>query len=1189
MNTAQLKTFAQTSRKLLIQGVTQKLEYWGFDAKGNVTEEPSEVPGGYFFRDQVVDDVSVMPKWRSLKKAIGQRGVKDVIEQAAYTWFNRMMAIRILAKNGYDISQLEYGDGSAEPMILTRARRAQYNFLSETEKNRLQPLLTDYTKDVEAFGILLTGYCHHHILLYQVFGGLDDYTELLLPDNILNESGFVHFLNTSKAISDDDYQQVELIGWLYQFYISDRKDEVFAAFKKNKKAEAEDIPAATQIFTPKWIVKYMVQNTVGKLWLDLKPESDVKDGLKYLVANESAQAEAIISEAADIKLLDPACGSGHILVEGFDLLYACFMEEYYTPQEAVETILSRCLYGLDIDLRAKQLACFALLLKAAKQYPDILKNPILPQIYAMPEADVFSRQEVLDFLGEGNDKYEPMLSEALKLMREAKNLGSIMIFKLSAAARKAIQQRLTDLSELSALDMNLQMLMPRLTPYLQVLLTLTQQYEAVVANPPYMGQKNMNASLKEYVNKSYKISKSDLFAVFMEVCLHLNRQAGLMGMINQHSWMFLSSYEKLRDELIGKYKLQNMLHLGPRTFEELSGEVVQSTAFVFENTNPTALATHPSGTYYRLVDYRNNKEKEQSFLDGLNQHTNIPQTNFSKIPGSPIAYWVSLNTLIAFESNLGLSSYLTAKKGIATGDNDRFLRLWFEIEFSKIGFQKSQNSSGRKWHVITKGGSYRKWYGNHDYVVNWENDGYEIRNFKDSNGKLRSRPQNTNFFFKPGITWSDISSSGTGFRLLPEGFTIEGRGPGGYPYQIGNLKVLLGLLNTKISEQFLAIINPTLSINVLEISKIPIAKKSLNINESVVSNNIILTQRDWDSQETSWDFEKSPLLNQNKSLIQSYQSWKNQVTQDFFQLHQNEEELNRIFIGIYGLEEELDPYVPLKDITILQGELDRKQLEKDEEALREQGIGIRAKDLGLPLVPQDYSLPILKDEIMAQFISYTIGCWMGRYRLDKPGLHIAHPEETEEETAPYTFAGQDGTTHTFKMAPSGIIPLMGSDCSFTDDAHELVEQFIHYLWGEAAYTENINFLQECLDMELEKYLVKHFWKDHCSRYKKKPIYWLFSSPNGAFQVLVYMQRMNRFTVEKIRSEYLIPHMKHLQNQVDLTKDNPKENERLQKALIECEEYDLLLKDKADQQIEFDLDDGVDENYKLFEGVVAKVK
>jgi hypothetical protein len=1196
-----LKTFSQQSRRILIRGIEQKLLYWGFDAKGNVTEEPTALEGGYILRGEAFDDPAIPGKWKGLREAIQMKGIKSVIEEAAYTWFNRIMAIRILSKNGYDRAQLEYEGDSKTPTILTRARRGQSEFLAPGEKKRLEVVLTDYSKEREAFAILLTGYCEHHQLLKAIFGRLDDYTELLLPDDILEESGVINLLNTTDAISDSDYQKVELIGWLYQFYISERKDEVFASFKKNKKAEAKDIPAATQIFTPNWIVKYMVHNTVGQLWLDLNPDSDLKSQMAYLIKDPAQKQTPIISEVSQLKLLDPAVGSGHILVEGFDLLFAMYQEEYYTAEEAVKSILDHNLFGLDIDTRAAQLARFAVLLKAAKYYPEVLTKGWMPQIYAMPEPIFFNRQEILDFLGKDGLEYEDELTDALKLMREAQNLGSTMIIDWSNAVRIFMLKRLEELQSQKFQDLNTQLLLNRITSYIQIAGILTDQFESVAANPPYMGSGNMNGALSSFAAKFYPESKSDLMTVFMDVIPAIVKESGKFAMINLPSWLFLSSFEKLRKSYISKFQFDSLLHMGRGIFGIDFGSVAFS---VTKSKNKEA-----KGTYFRLHErnfqhiyfedieklflYSNGKPDYKYDFgqyrgeDGITEipekgtesglrifYPQIPQTNFSKIPGSPIAYWASLNTIKIFEENGPISNLGRPLKGLFTGDNERFLRNHWEVNKNLIKqgctSREESQSNLEKWYPYQKGGSFRKWFGNNDLLINYQFDGEELRNFKGYGER------NPNYYFKSGLTWSSLSSGSIAFRYCEVGFLFDSKGPLFFILNEKYYSLIFGFLNSKVSNFLLAMMSPTLDFNIKAVSSLPFVHSNILI-DSIVDFNKKISKSDWDSRETSWDFEQSPLLTESENLLTAYQLWESKVTTDFFQLHRNEEELNRIFIEIYGLEEELTPEVPLTEITILQEEMDSKELERKEKEIRAH----RLTD------PEQVRLPIKRDVVMKQLISYAIGLNMGRYRLDTPGLHIAHPDPSAEELAAYDYKGK-----IFEIDEDGIIPLMGSAASFSDDALTRVKSFLEIFWGTDTFTQNLNFLQECLDADLENYLVKKFWADHCKTYKKKPIYWLFTSEKGAFQVLVYMHRMNAFTVEKIRSNYLMPFLKQLRSQIDRLEssgEDPRLLDRLQKNLTECEAYELLIKDVADKQITFDLDDGVTKNYELFKGVVGKVK
>ena len=885
------------------------------------------------------------------------------------------------------------------------------------------------------------------------------------------------------------------------------------------------------------------------------------------------------------------------------------MEEYYTPEEAVESILTNNLYGLDIDDRAAQLATFAILLKAAKVYPDVWQKDWLPNVYAMPEAQDFSMQEVKDFLGGEGTDYAEELEAALRLMKQAKNLGSVMKLNLSEDARNFIKKRFAELENTEYRDFNIEAIYQNLKAYIPVLLILTKKYTSVVANPPYMGQKSMNADLKQYVNANYPITKSDLMTIFMEVIPNMTEDNSRFALINLPSWLFLSSFEKIRKNYIDNFTFDSLLHMGRGIF----GIDFGSVAFAIKKTK----SENAIGSYFRLHE-RNfqhilYKDIEKLFLysngkteykydfnqyrgeEGITEipengtdagkklfYPNITQTNFSKIPGSPIAYWVSNTVINLFveENNIGES--MEVKQGLTTSDNNRFIRNWSEVDLNKIGFniESTEESikSQRKWFPHNKGGGVRKWYGNLDVVVNYYNNGYEMKEFQSTlNQGWTARIKSREYYFQPCLSWSMVSSSGFAVRYYPQGTISNIAGPSVFIND--NSEYVLAFLNSKIVQFLLNVLNPTLNNNVAEINLMPIIidVDSFKIHES--KQAIALSKKDWDSRETSWDFEKSTLLNKNNSLELAFQSWQEQVTQDFFQLHANEEELNRIFIDIYGLQEELTPEVALKDITILQEELNKKDMEALEETFRANGAN--------PI-----ALPIDKGEVISQFISYAIGLFMGRYRLDKSGLNIAHPNPTSEELASYSYNNGQVT-----IDEDAILPLMGKNCNFPDDALQQFQQVLDTIWGHETRTENINFIQECLDKDLEKFLVKDFYKYHCKMYKKKPIYWLFASPKGAFQVLVYMHRMNAFTVEKIRANYLLEHIKNINSEImvlegnasNLNTQEAKRLDTLRVDLRECETYDMELKNVADQQISFDLDDGVSVNYKKFETVVAKIK
>lgn len=1203
MNTNSIKSFAKEARLLLLDGVLQRLKYWGFSADGSNDQDLQSTQGGYIFRGQIYTDTAVPSKWKALKTRLkDKQAVQDVLEEASYTWFNRLMAIKILEINGYLEPTLSFTEGMCTPLIVQNAKKGIHSLRSQADKDLLLEYLQE-DKEEQTFGLLIADLCNRNKLLHDIFGRIDDYTEILLPQNLLLKDGVLDLIN-SDAISADDYKEVELIGWLYQFYISDKKDEVFAGFKKNKKARAEDIPAATQIFTPKWIVKYMVENTVGKIYLDYEPTSSLKESMKYLVQNDSDKnSKAIISDITELTLIDPASGSGHILVTGFELLFKMYREEGYTAKQAVDNILEHNLFGLDIDDRAMQLARFAVLLKAAQFDADVLNRGIIPHVYSFPEASHFTSEELQNFLGHYGHQFTAELKEALQLLNQGKNIGSALKLELSEEAQNHVKKQYQDwlqLSKRAGLDIEQSSIWNRLHPFLDVLLVLTKKYASVVANPPYMGQKSMNGELKDYVNTHYPVTKSDLMTIFMEVIPNLTADDSRFALINLPSWLFLSSFEKIRQDYIDNFTFDSLLHMGRGIF----GIDFGSVAFAIKKTTNTDAI----GSYFRLHErnfqhiyyedieklflYSNNNEEykydfnqyrgdegiteipKQGTVKGLKLfYPNIPQTNFSKIPGSPIAYWIS-DQMLKILTGTQFNQYFAPATGMQTGDNKRFVRQWSEVSIKDLS---------KKWYPFVNGGDRRKWYGNLTDLILWENDGFEIKNHPSS--VLR----NKQYYLSEGGTWNRIASKGFSSRYFSIGFIFDQAGDSFFSKDENSIEYGLALLNSKIIIKAIEILCPTLNVTAGNVSLFPTNEKLFeNTNILLLSKDSIAKSKvDWDSRETSWDFEKSPLLmvnsDESSSLSYAYQLWQEQVTNDFFQLHANEEELNRIFIDIYGLQEELTPEVALKDITILQEELDRNALEALEPVFREQG-----KDA--------VSLPINKAEVISQFLSYGIGVFLGRYRLDKPGLNIAHPNPTEDELSKYQYNG-----HGIEIDEDGILPLMGEDCAFPDDALVRTKDLVHAVWGEGSLTENINFIHDALGMDLHKWLTEKFWGYHTSMYKKKPIYWLFSSnvkkpQNAAFKVLVYMHRMDKYTVQKIQRNYLHPHQEYIKREIEKLSDNEenlskqeiKRLELLRNHELECRDYNEVLKELANQQIEFDLDDGVDTNFAKFEGAVAKI-
>ncbi|MEL1241688.1 BREX-1 system adenine-specific DNA-methyltransferase PglX [Flavobacterium flavipallidum] len=1276
MNTNNIKSFAKQARLLLMEGVKQRLLYWGFDENGNTTTTVNPTVGGYEFRGNIFTDESVPPKWNKLKaKLTNKQAVQDTIEEAAYTWFNRIMAIKILEKRGYISPTLEYVKDLKTPQIVQEAKRGQHQLKQQKYVNLLQEyLLAD--QEEQALGLLLTRLCNNNTLIHDVFGRIDDYTEILLPTNLLARNGIIDLIN-SDAIEDEQFQEVELIGWLYQFYISDKKDEVFKGFKANKKARPEDIPAATQIFTPKWIVKYMVENTVGKIYLDYDKTSDLKSEMKYLVENEEdtlsprAESRGLIHNLEDLTLIDPASGSGHILVTGFELLFKMYREQGYTAKNAVISILQNNLFGLDIDDRAMQLARFAVLLKAAEFYPEILNasdsNPlVLPHIYSFPEntidyiftpeaISVSRLKEYLDYqLAEDvvdkykidyededtgevvsidrkdviveksktitdeviknlNSKnitsvivrtYKPIsefiqtsdyktikeIATALSLLQQGKNIGAALKLNLKPETFNLIENQFQDWNNKQLqgkLDFLQTDLWNNLKPFLEVLLVMTKKYTAVVANPPYMGQKSMNAELKEYLQYEYPNSWNDLMTTFMEVNLNLLIDNGSTAIINIPSWMFLSTYEELRINLLKNIYFSSVLHFGRGVFGSDFGSV---SFTLVKNKSLTELKGVYRGLYDKIGNVENIEIKENYFLDNEFKYFRHKQSEYLKIPQKTISYWLSSNALDKYK-NKTIKDICPPVVGMMTSDNNRFVRYWQEVSKSKIGFflkdRLEAESSSYKWFPYNKGGEFRRWFGNNEYIVNWESGGRDIYN----NGMTSFRGKN--YYFKKGITWSFFGFNNFGVRFKDDGYIFDISGMSSFPSS-DELYFFIALLNSNVGFLFLQAVAPTVNFQANDISSVPVQfpDKLTDINKLTI-NSIDLSRKDWNSRETSWDFEQSPLLNNSTSLKEAYQKWQHSVTQDFFQLHENEEELNRIFIDIYGLQEELTPEVALKDITILQEELDRNALEQLEPVFRTNG-------------KEAVELPIYKDEVISQFLSYSIGLFMGRYRLDKPGLHIAHPNPTEEELAPYEAPpvsprAESRGSFQFIIDDDAIIPLMGSECAFPDDALVRIKNLIHDLWGEDTLTENLNFVNECLGTDLDKWLTEKFWGYHTSMYKKKPIYWLFSSnpkkpQAAAFKVVAYMHRMDKYTVSKIQRNYLHPHQEWIKleieklvtNEANLSKNELKRLEKLRTWEIECRDYNEVLKELANQEITFDLDDGVTVNYAKFEGAVAKI-
>lgn len=962
MDTNKIKRFATEARNILKAGIAAKITTLGFDKNGNVAEanKPQLMQGGSLWNEQLQTE-GFYYQWMALYNRIKQIGIKDVYEEAAYTWFNRLCAIRILQKNNLCSPVLAYADAARTPVIVDEARQGHLPQMKEGMRQRLVELLDDDTKVTEQFAILITAWCHDNPIINKCFGGIADYTELLLPNNILAENGFVDQINNTEFITDDDFHSPELIGWLYQFYISERKDEVFA---KKGKFEADEIPAATQIFTPNWIVKYMVQNTVGRIYLDNNPyETQLQKKWQYLVGDVSHVATAGMptsplcgetphllhyDELTDLKVADLACGSGHILNECFDLLYDLYIAEGYGRGEAVENIFRHNLTGIDLDTRAKQLSQFALLLKACQKDAAFDDAHCMPNVLTMPVCDSYTIKDTLGHFvcayhldWTNLDRKE--LEDAFDLMKDADSLGSIMRFDICQNTRVHL------IEAVNAYDAEPKYAgaFTNLIDGFRLILALTEKYHALVMNPPYMGGGKMNSVLSKYVKDNYEEGKADLFSVFMQMGMERLVDGGKMAQINMQSWMFLSSFEKLRKQFLTIYNIDNMLHLGPRTFDELSGEVVQNTAFVLSKHEPT----EQGGTYYRLVEGKNCADKERLFLEAKQgdktaiinsklytiNYPNVKQTNFEKIPGCPIGYWISDAWLNVF-SNSNLKDITLSDGQTKTGDNAKFLRFLWEVSFKTIGVDN-------KWVKHPKGGGFRRWYGNLDTVINWSKDAREHYR-KDKVARILPKY----LWWRNGISWNLITSNTQSFRIYNADEIFNLAAPTLFFKDDSLIKYCLGLFNTPIADYIIKLLNPTLNCNIGDIQAIPLIKKEEDTISNIVEQNISISRSDWDAHETSWDFQRNELLSIDTdtymeninyeiekhfeetgehicidpaapklgSLEWRMEQYKTKWERKFMQLHKNEEELNRQFIDIYGLQDELTPDVPLNEITILQ-------------------------------------------------------------------------------------------------------------------------------------------------------------------------------------------------------------------------------------------------------------------------------
>lgn len=1307
MDTSKLKKFAQYARRSLMEQVTAKLKRV-LAAESPARRERPEVVAKL---EERIRETS--GKWGVGSGKSGPESWSWVIEEVAYTWFNRFCALRFMDVNGYNrIGVVSPAVGQFQPEILAEAKMGYVDEAVVPAQPRQQILaLLDGTASspepqAEAYRLLVVAVCNdYHRIMPYLFERIDDYTELLMPDDLLSGNSILAYtreamtpeacgvggkvgsgkwevgskeeeksatlhspLSTSHSAATGG---VEVIGWLYQFYISEKKDEVFAALKKNKKITPENIPAATQLFTPNWIVRYLVENSLGRLWLLNRPSSKLIEQMDYYIkpvesgkwevgsgeglrgdgqelsgvdclaegdvsggggtqpttsrrnqTDDSRPSQQIIlnlsptshsplptshlkiSSPEEIKICDPACGSGHMLTYAFDLLYAIYEEEGYEPSEIPEKILTHNLYGIEIDERAGELAAFALTMKAREKQRRFFRKPVQPNICVL-ESIRFEDGELeevgsgkwevgSDGVGSSSTFHSPLstthsplstlasrddLLHDLHLFREADNFGSLLRPRLTSEQCQGLIDYFTSHSPLSTSHSLFEnFTQQKILKVLRQADFLSAKYHVVVANPPYMGGKGMNGQLGAWVKDNYPVSKSDLFAVFMERIMEFVPSKGLIGLMTPFTWMFLSSYEKLRLRILNENTLTTLVR--PEYHAFFDSAYVPICAFTLSRQySPDYKGAFIDLQKFYGADLQPVKALEAIKNPDCGWFYRASAGDFNKIPGSPIAYWVSKNVISVFKRSIPLSKYADIGKGLDTGNNERFLRLWHET-----------SGNTRKWIPCQKGGSFRKWYGNNEYIINWENDGKELKNFAGSN--LR----NSHNYFKKGLSWTRITSSKTAFRFFPEGNIFESTGPCLFPKDANSLLGMADFLNSKLAMYFLQFMSPTLDFQSGHISNLPIldikwkTEKFIDIGENCIS----LSKIDWDSYETSWDFTRLPLLEVGSekwkvgskeetlstlhsplstSLRKAYTKlrahWQNMT----LEMQRLEEENNRIFIEAYGLQDELTPDVPLNEITLTCNPHYRYGVEECE-------VGSEKWE--------EMEARLLADT-MKEFISYAVGCMFGRYSLDKPGLILANQGETLEDYL------QQVPKPSFMPDKDNVIPILDGDW-FPDDISEQLRQFLRQTFGEENYAENLKFLENAIGKDIRKYFLRDFYTDHLKRYKKRPIYWLFSSPKGTFNALIYMHRYRPDTVSIVLNDYLrefrtklIAEKAHLEH-VSISETVAaaaktkalKDIEALNKAIQELDTYERdILYPLATEKLEIDLDDGVKVNYPKF--------
>lgn len=1226
MDKNKIKSFAVWARRKMIESVTEKAERIGITQ--DKIEEVEQVQGGFKLGEETFY-LSVKHR-NALIHEIDEKGFEEVMEEAAYTWFNRFMGLRYMEVNDYLPSGIRIlsssVEGKVEPDVLSKVSEI-IEELSLNSEEIYELLDSGTTSDREkAYRIILVKQCNElGKIIPQMFEKISDYTELLLPDNLLEEGSVIRKM--VEDIEESDWkEEVEIIGWMYQYYISEKKDEVFAALKKNVKITKENIPAATQLFTPKWIVKYMVENSLGRLWLEGHPNAELQSEWKYYL--EEAEQEQEVEEELqkireehskltpeDIKVLDPCMGSGHILVYAFDVLYEIYKTAGYSEREIPKLILQNNLYGLDIDDRAAQLASFALIMKARhynrRLFREIEREDLELNLCSIQESNEIT-DEAIDYFANGNEELKNDVKYLVDVFTDAKEYGSIL--EVKAVDFGAIKQRLKEVKDEDNLMFGdyRKIVLDNLPVLIKQGEIMSKLYEVCVTNPPYMNQKGMNNNLIEYSKKCFKDSKKDLFSMFIEKGIKNVNKNCYSCMVTMQSWMFLSAFEALREKIICEKDIVNLMHMENMVMGIAFGTAVSN----LRNSNINKF----KGTYNK-IKYKDIEGDEPIEFPVLNNvYVERSTENFKSIPGMPIAYWINQKIIDSFNMD-SAGKYADFKHGMSTSDNNRFLRLWFEVSINNTQFNaKSKGDTlDRKWYPYLKGGSYRKWYGNNEYLVNWKDDGLEIKEISNKKypylkGNLDFVLGGQKYFFKPGYTWSSLTNGRFGQRKFDEGFIFDAKGQCFFTESEEMGDYLFAIFNSKVFEIYSDVLAPTMDFNSGVISKLPIYLNLKCINEikKIINRLVFLSRNDWDSFETSWDFKVHPLLKQldkrqQYKLSSIFNIWETECEENFNQLKSNEEELNRIFIDIYGVQDELTPEVEEKDITIRKAD--------------------RMRDI-------------------KSLISYAVGCMFGRYSIDAEGLiyaggefsdkwkvdseqckvktYIDIPENDLGTIREYNSDENDNLIDeeyevkeqaqrkevwvdaSFAPDKDNIIPIT-EDEYFEDDIVSRFIEFIRTVYGEENLEENLDYIADSIGRKtsesarqaIRRYFIKDFYKDHLKIYQKRPIYWMFDSgKNDGFKCLIYMHRYNDQTVAKVRTDYLHTLQRKYEAEINrqqlivdssesTTKDKTvakKKIDRINKQIEECREYDEVVAYLANEKISIDLDDGVKVNYAKFQNV-----